>query len=51
MVCAETGIVHVCGDRCTHAVVGPEGRVCTLTGRVLNMISVHYHEASWVVSI
>lgn len=34
-VCTDTGAVHQCGDRCTHAVVSVEGTTCSLTGIVI----------------
>ncbi len=34
-ICTDTGLVHQCGPRCSHAVVGTEGTTCSLTGVVI----------------
>jgi hypothetical protein len=42
--CRETFALHHCGCNCTRWVLGEDGRVCTLTGRVIGSLDlVHQH--------
>ena len=42
--CRETFAIHHCGPNCTSWVLGEDGRVCTLTGRVIGSLDlVHQH--------
>jgi hypothetical protein len=42
--CRETFKIHHCGSNCTSWVLGEDGRVCTLTGRVIGTLDlVHQH--------
>ena len=42
--CRETFAMHHCGPKCTSWILGEDGRVCVLTGRVIGSLDlVHQH--------